>query len=202
MEINVIQATQNPIAVISAAAGTSYGKSDTKDSRVRLCYHNGHMSVFEHASFTVRIDGISRACSHQLVRHRLASFVEQSQRYTRIDVTGQDWYVLPPCFDGAEYMFSLNMRRAAMDYLTALGNGMKPEDARYLLPQATKTSVTMTMNARELFVFLDLRLDKAAQWEIRELANALVDVLDGYDGGWWQLMDLYEEGTESFLTSD
>lgn len=203
MKIEVTAATQNPIAVISAAAGTSYGKSDLKHSRVRLCYRNGHMGVFEHASFTVRIKGISRACSHQLVRHRMASFVEQSQRYTRVGVGNPDWYVIPPSFDDGGHLarvFGKHMSDAALDYETALEKGVKPEDARYLLPQATKTTVTMTMNARELFAFLDLRLDKSAQWEIRELANGLVDALSEWGGGWWQLIDLYVNGADSFAT--
>lgn len=192
MNIEIITATKRPVDVISLAAGTSYGKVDPNFKRVRTCYDRGHMSVFEHASFTVRIDGISRACSHQLVRHRLASFVQQSQRYTKVDPDRQ-WYVVPPVFLDDESKLSWyrgQMNQAIAAYEGAIAIGVHPEDARYLLPEATMTSLTMTMNVREFFHFLDLRTDKAAQWEIRELANSLYWKVRGISGQWYELMKL------------
>ena len=152
------------------------------------------MSVFEHASVTFSIEGISRSCSHQLVRHRLASYTQQSQRYTKIDTSGDDWYVIPPAFENAGKdildAYRDTMKNAAQEYLAALGYSIKPEDARFLLPEATKTSIVVTMNYRELFHFFDLRLDKHAQWEIRELANKMLEALDTVSKA---LKDIYVE---------
>ena len=201
MEIEIISCTANPIKAISLAAGTCYGKHDVSAKRVRNCYKSGHMSVFEHASITFRVEGISRACSHQLVRHRLASFAQLSQRYCKVDVESHDWYVMSPEYQRAPYkdnpilgmpaddFFSLCMIDCAKNYSDALEAGIKPEDARYLLPEATKTNITVTMNARELFHFLDLRTSQSAQWEIRELAHMLEAELRKVDGWDW-LVDL------------
>ena len=193
MKVTLITATKRPIDVISQAAGTSYGKVDLNPKRVRHCYNAGHMSVFEQASFTVRIEGISRACSHQLVRHRLASFVQQSQRYTTVDDSGK-WYVTPPVFaEKPDYTCWYNgqMNQALAAYEGALAVGVDPEDARYLLPQSVCTTLTMTMNVREFFHFLDLRTASDAQWEIRDLANELLRVVRGTSGQWYELISLW-----------
>lgn len=177
MKVRIIAATKHPKEAISLAAGTCYGKEDFSENRIETCFKSNHMSVFEHASVTFKIEGISRACSHQLVRHRLASFCQESQRYNRYDLTDEYWYVIP---DGAAdkiTWFRKCMRDVASAYHQALNMGIKPEDARYLLPEATKTNVTMTMNCRELLHFMELRTDMRAQWEIRDLANEIIRVL-------------------------
>lgn len=203
MEVYIVQATENPIHVISECAGTCYGKSDYSFRRVRNCFNKNHMSVFENASITFRIEGISRACSHQLVRHRLASFCQESQRYCKVDTDIRDWFVKPKAFcagddnpvltmENDEFFYGC-MLDAARNYKDALKAGIKPEDARYLLPEATKTNLTMTMNVRELFHFLDLRTDKAAQWEIRELAEEMVRQIKDFIGyEWKELIELWE----------
>lgn len=193
MNIEIVFATPYPLDIISYAAGTCYGKSDLSAKRVRSCFKSGHMSVFEHVSVTFKASGISRACSHQLVRHRMASFCQESQRYCKIDV-GEDWYVIPPWFyEGANQMLIDDYRQAmtvaAFNYLQGLQAGMKPEDARYMLPEACKTSITVTMNVRELFHFLDMRQDNRAQWEIRALADELDRKLREYEQ-WDELMAL------------
>lgn len=194
MKITVIQATPKPLEVISRAAGTCYGKDDTKEKRVENCFKANHMSVFEHASITFKVEGISRACSHQLVRHRIASFSQQSQRYCKIDVNNDDWYVTPPSIEDLSMRdavaFHIAMQDAGREYLTLIERGVKPEDARYLLPEATKTEIVVTMNLRELYHFLDLRLDKAAQWEIRKLAHNMLLAALEYDFEWGKLMEL------------
>ena len=172
MIVKIESATANPIEVISKAAGTCYGKHDVSCKRLHSCYNAGHMSVFEHASVTFYVEGISRACSHQLVRHRLASFCQESQRYCMVDFTKDDWFVIPPsCIELQNYEES--MWKCAKMYTNAILAGVKREDARYLLPEATKTAITVTMNCRELFHFLDMRQQKAAQWEICDLANEI-----------------------------
>ncbi len=208
MRITLVNYTEFPIWTIGNAAGVCYGKrvapaieDERVRKRVKACFEGKHMSVFEHANVTFEADGISRACSHQLVRHRLASYSQQSQRYCKIDVDNDGWYVIPPDIleyndpDGVKDLLQYyrhDMSRAGYAYLTALGEGIKPEDARYLLPEATKTDIVVTMNCREIFHFLDLRLSKRSQWEIRKLAEGLVDVLRTISCEWADLMDLYE----------
>lgn len=189
MQVNVLQATPKPMDLISRCAGVCYGKDDISHKRVKNCFNNGHMSVFEHAVITVEVDGISRACSHQLVRHRLASFSQQSQRYTRI--SGDDWYVKPDAYSDTE-IFELHMNGCRRAYDVSVRNGIKPEDARFLLPEATKTRLVMTCNVRELFHILDLRTDKAAQWEIRELVNKIKTQAVKVDDQWAELIGLWE----------
>ena len=172
MEVIIKSFTPKPVNVCSEAAGTSYGKSDASAKRLATCAKGGHLSVFEHATVTFRISGISRACSHQLVRHRLASFVQKSQRYTRVD-GNSEFYVIPPsiCDTNATLdLYGEAMDACAKAYQGLLAAGIKPEDARFVLPEATETEITVTMNYRSLFNFFDLRLDSASQWEIRTLA--------------------------------
>ena len=206
MQVTVSAATERPMEVISKAAGMCYGKSDYSAKRVKTCFQSGHMSVFEHASITFAIDGVSRALTHQLVRHRLASFSQMSHRYCKVDAKSDDWYVVPWSFvqgPADESMTTLKQARfrQAMDvagaaYREALQIGIKPEDARYLLPEATKTAITVTMNARELFHFLDVRQDSRAQWEIRELANEMECAARDFNGQWAELMAIREEARE------
>lgn len=190
MDVSIINATPSPLHVISQAAGICYGKGDYSFNRVRHCFNHHHMSPFEHATATFLVSGISRACSHQLVRHRLASYNQQSQRYCRIDVSSDDWYVTPPSFPD-EFDFGNSMFIAGCDYEAAILNGIKPEDARYLLPEACKTEIVVSMNVRELFHFLDERQSPGAQWEIHELADAMEEALRRCgDAEWLQLMEM------------
>lgn len=200
MNVSIIGYTICPMDQISIAAGTSYGRDDVGFyHRVTNCYALGHLSVFEHATVTMRIEGISRACSHQLVRHRMASYVQQSQRYTEVDDNGF-WYVVPPSVESriSEYIeFRHAMQDAYDRYKQAIKDGVPREDARYMLPEATKTTITMTVNVRELFHFFDLRMDEHAQWEIRELAECMYEEVRDINGQWRRLMELYKEGEDS-----
>lgn len=199
MLVELISATPEPVNACSRSAGICYGKDNASKKRLETCYKAGHMSVFEHATASFRIVGISRACSHQLVRHRLASFCQESQRYNRYDLAGNDWYVMPEAFDGSklgfadEVTFGSSMQAAAYAYRYALDAGIKPEDARYLLPEATKTTIAVTMNLRELYHFFDMRLDGAAQWEIRRLAEAMMSVICGANREWQFLIGLWKK---------
>lgn len=198
MQLTVISATTNPLHVISEAAGICYGKSDYSPKRVQRCIANGHMSVVEHAAASIRIEGISRACLAQLTRHRMSSFSVKSQRYCRIG--GDDWYVEPPEVEGnasLNYVFSYGMGRCMDYYELMLANGAKPEDARFILPEAAKTECILTMNARSLDNFLRLRMDKAAQWEIRRLAESIQSSLREVDEEWAALMDMLEEARKT-----
>ncbi len=193
MNVTVLTATDSPMDVIGIAAGMCYGKPEPSAKRVRRCAKAGHMSVFEHASATLQIEGISRACLAQLTRHRIASYSVMGQRYCRVD--GNDWRVVPPSVVGtdSEALFRAQTSDAMWSYQAAIEEGMKPEDARYLLPEATKTSLVMTINARSLQNFLTLRLDSHAQWEIRKLAGAIELELRCEDSQWSDLIDLLRE---------
>lgn len=142
---------------------------------------SGHESPIEHVSFTFAVAGVSRALSHQLVRHRIASYSQQSQRY--VDAAGFD-YVLPPqvaAIPEARERFEAAMEQAGAAYaelqeiLTRHGRGGQAnEDARFVLPNACETKVVVTMNCRSLLNFFELRCCARAQWEIRAMALSML----------------------------
>ena len=193
----IAKTTDTPLSFIGSVAGISYGKSDPSSKRAKNCFNLGHMSVFEHVSVTWRIEGISRACSHQLVRHRLASYCQQSQRYTEVGTStaedGADWYVTPPEVEASDRTlieYEVAMGTCADHYNSLLKKGIKPEDARYVLPESTKTSISVTMNLREFANFYELRADKHAQWEVRELAEEMRGELQLLGGEWKDFTEL------------
>ena len=197
MDVIITQNTAFPIKVIGDHAGISTGRGAINSSndisklkkRIENCYRLGHTSVFEAVTVGFYISGISRSCSHQLVRHRHMSFCQMSQRYTKVDTQSDDWYVTPPEFK--DYIpFHLGMKNAADLYRVMLMRGVRPEDARFVLPEATKTDISVVTNLRELFMFLDLREDSAAQWEIRNLANMMEEKVKAINPEWEWLMDL------------
>lgn len=193
MEVSIRSKTPDMVGAISEAAGLCYGKDDKSVKRVRACYKVGHTSVLEHASVSFLVKGISRACSHQLVRHRMASYLQESQRYVKYDLSGDDWYVVPPSVEKNVCMLAEYNDKMAADakaYGDALACGIKPEDARYLLSNATKTNIVVTMNVRSLFHFFDLRLGHRAQWEIRELAELMATEMEKVEP---ELMSIYYE---------
>lgn len=195
MEVSIMSKTPDMVDVISRSAGICYGKDDKSIRRLRNCYKAGHTGVFEHASVSFLVRGISRACSHQLVRHRMASYAQESQRYNKYNLVGDDWYVVPPSVvkAGEEVGFRAETEKQAKAYHRLLTKGVKPEDARYLLPEAMKTSIVVTRNIRDLFHFFDLRLGPRAQWEIRELAEQMATCMENEEP---ELMAVYYEFRE------
>lgn len=195
MEVSIMSKTPDMVDVISRSAGICYGKDDKSIKRLRNCYKVGHTGVFEHASVSFLVRGISRACSHQLVRHRMASYAQESQRYNKYDLVGDDWYVVPPSVvkAGEEVGFRAETEKQAKAYHRLLTKGVKPEDARYLLPEAMKTSIVVTRNIRDLFHFFDLRLGPRAQWEICELAKQMATCMENEEP---ELMAVYYEFRE------
>lgn len=185
MYVQLIAATPNPEQICGVAAmvcrhadeaQSNVAEEYDNDRLIKLCMeckNSGHLSVFEHASFTFFISGISRVCSHQLVRHRLASYTQASQRAEIGDDVG---YIMPSTIAGAtERTYDIHCKNAVKLYNTLLMYDVPKEDARFVLPQAFTTSIVVTMNARELLHFFELRLCEKAQWEIRELANEMLD---------------------------
>ncbi len=136
----------------------------------------GHHSVIEHAVFTFSVQGVSRALTHQLVRHRVASFSQQSQRYVSLE---EPTYVTPHTVEEDEEagrVFRETMDAIWDAYRRLESMGIPAEDARYLLPNGCTTNITITMNARELLHFFSLRCCNRAQWEIRELADRMLEL--------------------------
>ncbi len=134
---------------------------------------SGHHSVIEHASFTFSIEGASRSLTHQLVRHRLASYSQQSQRYVSLK---EPSYVIPETVKGdkeLEKEFREAMESAWKVY-RKLAEKVPIEDARYVLPNACTTNIVVTMNARELWHFFTLRCCNRAQTEIRMVADEML----------------------------
>lgn len=171
MKVTLTRITENPILAIEEAASNCYNSEATGDGKImKHCIKSGHTSVTEFCDFTFHIEGISRALSHQLVRHRLASYAQRSQRYCSED--GFE-YVVPnsiknnPCAL-AEYEKLMNKITDIYSYLQ--GNGIPNEDARMVLPNACTTCIEVKMNLRALMNFMNERLCSCAQWEIRNLA--------------------------------
>ena len=172
MKVTLIQATPNPIETIAQIASICYD-SDPKNplGLVKHLYRNGHHSVFEHIYFTFKIEGISRACSHQLVRHRHCSFTQRSQRYCSEDGFG---YVRPNTTDN---LFDTYVTGIESWYKQMQNAGVPNEDARYILPNACETSLYLSCNLRELIHMSNERLCSKAQWEIRDLVQEMVDLV-------------------------
>jgi thymidylate synthase (FAD) len=145
--------------------------SETAKRKIKMVTGYGHASVIEHASFTFSLEDVSRAMTHQLVRHRIASYTQQSQRYVTYDTLEK--YVTPPSItdnDEAKKTFDDTLEKISETYQKLLKIGIPKEDARFILPNAAKTNIIVTMNARELRHFFNLRCCARAQWEIIEIA--------------------------------
>jgi thymidylate synthase (FAD) len=143
--------------------------------RVQKSVKDQHGTVAGFSEFIFDIEGISRACSHQLVRHRTAWFLQQSQRYVN-PVRKKDWYVIPPEIKESVTLLELykdTMGKAKARYLELIKHGIEKEDARFILPNACKTNIFMKIDGKNLIHFLKLRLDSHAQWEINELAQKM-----------------------------
>lgn len=176
MKVELINYTNNPILKIEHAASTCYDSNPSINGKIfNHCYKSGHHSVLEFADFTFKISGISRACANQIVRHRMASFTQRSQRYCLED--GFE-YITPKCIEKT----MSNEYRHLMDnimelYSKMINTGIPTEDARMILPNACCTEICVKMNLRELIHFCNERLCMSAQWEIRELANKMKDLV-------------------------
>jgi len=189
MLVTLIHHTPDPEQAVALAARLCYSPVSIGNLRERLSGSDirgflekilslGHLSVLEHASFTFGIEGISRVTTHQLVRHRIASFSQQSQRY----VSHKDKFevVVPPSVAANREMaerFSAQVREIHRLYGEMVESGIPAEDARYILPNATDTKILVTMNARELFHFFRLRCCERAQWEIRAMAVEMLKLV-------------------------
>jgi thymidylate synthase (FAD) len=178
MNVSLVQATSDPINTIASIASICYD-SDPKNplGLVKHLYNNGHHSVFEHIYFTFKIEGISRACSHQLVRHRHCSFTQRSQRYCD---EGEVTVVIPESVRNTSNLdlYTYSTERTAEHYNILKHSEVPKEDARYLLPNACTTSLYLSCNLRELIHICNERLCSRAQWEIRNVVREMVSLVD------------------------
>ncbi|GAB6057627.1 FAD-dependent thymidylate synthase [Desulfonatronum parangueonense] len=200
LQVRLLAVTPDALALIYAAFRQCYSPGYAGDLWPKLLngelpaqeqaefvssiMESGHHSPIEHVGFTFAVEGVSRALTHQLVRHRLASYSQQSQRY--VNESGFE-YVLPPQIariPEAKKLFESFMRQTAETYaqLRALlqehgRKGAKAnEDARFVLPQAAESKIVLTMNCRSLLHFFALRCCERAQWEIRALARQMLAI--------------------------
>ena len=185
MRVQLLTHPPEPEKVVAAAARLCYSASSIENllgreqseqaTLLRKILDLGHLSVLEHAVFTFGVEGISRACSHQLVRHRLASFSQQSQRY--VSHSERFEAVTPPSLADAPELasrFAVMLDEIHLLYRDMVDAGIPAEDARFLLPNAATTKIVMTMNARELRHFFLLRCCRRAQWEIQIMAKEIL----------------------------
>lgn len=202
MKVKMLTHTPNPEAVIASAARLCYSNASIDDLMLKsedvektkeyidMLMSLGHESPIEHVTFTFGIEGISRACSHQLVRHRIASYSQKSQRYVN---ETQFEYVTPEAITSDPvtkdvYDETMQLLQGRYDFIRAgliqkyVKDGMNEkaaekkanEDARMVLPNACCTSIVMTMNIRSLFNFFKHRCCNRAQWEIRDVADEML----------------------------
>lgn len=198
MKVEILEMTQNPEEIIYASARQCYSEKDAYDIFIKSKYiekekkekfikeivSSGHESVLEHVKFTFAISGVSRSLTHQLVRHRIASYSQQSQRYVNMENFN---YIIPPSIKKDEILLRIfretmeKIKRAykeLIDRYKELGfqGESANQDARYILPNAVETKIVVTMNCRELIHFFKVRCCSRAQWEIRELAYKMLEI--------------------------
>lgn len=198
MKVELIAYTPNPDGLANLCAETCVSKNipTIKTSAngfrsLQEALDSRHESVIEHASFTFAVSGVSRALTHQLVRHRVASYSQQSQRYVKMDDLD---YIIPKSVTDAIECELMNgggwnpngcLQDAIKEFDWCLKNvaermrklGVPEEDIRYLYPQGITTNIIVTMNARELMHFFAIRCCSRAQWEIKELAYRMLELV-------------------------
>ncbi|MCL2768237.1 MAG: FAD-dependent thymidylate synthase [Synergistaceae bacterium] len=183
--VSLLSYTPDPDKLVLSAARLCYSETSAEKLFENFEFKNpekfildlrqsGHLSTFEHASFTFTIDGLSRVASHQLVRHRIASFSQQSQRYVKMNkleaVTPESISRNPDALK----LYTEQIERSHESYVNLINMGIPAEDARFILPHSWETKIVMTMNARELHHFFSLRTCRRAQWEIQGLARRML----------------------------
>ncbi|MEA3431787.1 MAG: FAD-dependent thymidylate synthase [candidate division WOR-3 bacterium] len=182
MEVELLSVTPDAEKLIERAGRTSHlsfarKEKNSKKKFIKMLIRLGHHSVLEHACATFRISDVSRALTHQLVRHRLCSYTQQSQRYvSELNFN----YVEPKTIKNnkeAHHIFKEFMDSAMDTYSKLKEFGIKKEDARFVLPNAVCSEIVITANLREWRHILKLRGSPGAQWEIREMAVRILRIL-------------------------
>lgn len=174
MKIELLDHTINPVETIGRMSAVCYDSDTSQDACVRRakgCKDKGHLATMRFAYATFNVSGISRACSHQLVRMAHAGILQRSQRYVKESMVQ---FIRPSALDdmpeGVKSLWEEILRKSKDCYAEAIECGMKKEDARYILPQSCTTELNLCLNFQSWQDFLNNRTDKAAQWEIRDVA--------------------------------
>lgn len=177
MKVTLLDHTLDPVSKIGQMAAICYdAKTDTESNlkRASHCKDKGHLATLRFAYATVNIQGISRVCSHQLVRIAIAGILQESQRYVK---HSKIEFVTPPAVQTAPWWYQLAWKGvlgvSEWLYLTGVKLGLKKEDARYILPQACTTQLNLCLNFQSWRDVLNNRTKKSAQWEVRELAEEI-----------------------------
>lgn len=182
MKVELLAVTPNAEKLIEDAGRTAYlsfekQKRGSEKKFIKMLIKSGHLSVLEHAWATFRIKGGSRAFTHQLVRHRLCSYTQQSQRY----VDEHEFNYIEPVAvrsnKEAHTLFIDFMNRAKEIYAELQKLGIKNQDARFVLPNAVESEIVVTANFREWRHIIELRGSPDAQWEIRRVAIEILKIL-------------------------
>jgi thymidylate synthase (FAD) len=173
MKVTLVQHTPNPEEHIGLLAGICYGKTgeQSPEQCIKRAYHcvtKGHLSTLRFAHATFLIEGISRICSHQFVRSKHLDFLQRSQRYCNEEETN---VVIPESI--SKYGVQDFVYNAQILYENLIKNGVKKEDARFILPQGTTTELLVVGNFQAWYDFIKLRSGKEVQWEIREVAHEI-----------------------------
>ena len=174
MKVELISWTKNPIDTIAKAASTCY-RSEPNIEIIKKCIKSGHFSVLEFINFVFKIEGIDRSTSHQLVRHRIASYAQESQRY--VNMSDMQCNYPSKMTDEQFDIMSDTFGFIQEGYDKLIQSGMKKEDARSVLPNACQTTICVSMNLRALTHFMNERLCTRAQYSIREMAKAMIEAI-------------------------
>jgi thymidylate synthase (FAD) len=185
LKVGLISFTKDPEITCAKCAAVSWRRKGMKEMSldeardvVRRVIGYGHESVIEHACFTFFVENISRGLTHQLVRHRIASYTQQSMRYVDLSKSS-NYFIKPRTISEKEELnelFDDVMTKCKNAYDRLRKSGIPPEDSRFVLPIATQTKIAVTMNARELGHFFSMRCCLRAQWEIQQLANNMLRI--------------------------
>ncbi len=181
-KIELLSITPYSEKVIEEAGRTCYQSlsritENSSDSFIQAAVRRGHESILEHASAVFRISGASRSFTHQLVRHRIAGFSQQSQRY--VDEKDFSFIVPPKIAENSEALeiYRNFMKEAAQAYGRLREKGILKEDARFVLPNALESQIVFSCNFRELRHVFSLRLEPGAQWEIRRVCMEMLKIM-------------------------
>ncbi len=184
MKVTLVQNTPTPEEHIGLLAGICYGKTGEQSpeqciKRAEHCVTKGHLSTLRFAHATFLVEDISRICSHQFVRSKHLDFLQRSQRYCNEEETN---VVIPESlkkYDECNYGISDFIYNAQILYENLIKDGIKKEDARFILPQGTTTELLVVGNFQAWYDFIKLRSGKEAQWEIRAVAHEINRQLHG-----------------------
>jgi len=181
-DVSLLAITPDAEKLIEEAGRTCYLSLDkitegSEKNFIRNSIKRGHLSIIEHASASFRINGASRSFTHQLVRHRIASYSQQSQRYVN---ESEFNYIIPPAVSEnseAAEIFRNFIESSRKAYNSLIEKGVRKEDARFILPNALESEIVFSANFRELRTIFLLRLKKSAQWEIRRVCVEMLKIM-------------------------